>query len=202
MTPRYGNQGERKPLGDEELVDILDNAYNIEWAPYMEMKGKTPFLFDDYEELKEFYKDIEGIVEVTKIVNNKEMDDEQARETNKKRKRDNESDSESEEDSSMEPKKVRECPHCHKYHKDHDGCWSLEKNKDKRPNGWKPPNKSKSNNDKYSSKEVAAMIKMNTKKERKKARRALKKALKEAKNKRRDDVGVSLCYSLSYFFFF
>ena len=39
-------------------------------------------------------------------------------------------------------KTVLKCQHCDKYHKGAgDGCWSLEKNKDKRPEGYKVPGK-------------------------------------------------------------
>jgi len=38
-------------------------------------------------------------------------------------------------------KKSKACPHCGKHHPNHDSCWSLEKNADRRPNGWRPAKK-------------------------------------------------------------
>jgi hypothetical protein len=31
----------------------------------------------------------------------------------------------------------KKCPHCKKTHRNHGGCWELEKNSAKRPTNWK-----------------------------------------------------------------
>jgi hypothetical protein len=55
-------------LTEDEKIEILDNVKKVEWLPIMGMRGQYPFQFQSYDELKDFYTELEDAVEVQQEV--------------------------------------------------------------------------------------------------------------------------------------
>jgi hypothetical protein len=68
--PLYGPNENTVPqsLTEDEKIEILDNVKKVEWLPIMGMRGQYPFQFQSYDELKDFYTELEDAVEVQQEV--------------------------------------------------------------------------------------------------------------------------------------
>ena len=115
-------------LPESELIDIIDKAAPLRWISLMTNRGKVIQSFNDYTELKTYIESIEKALEVQEIVENNTKDLKRTRDGEKKRTPGKH--------HGQHKKSVPKCTHCDKLgHKSQD-CWTLDKNKSKRPKSY------------------------------------------------------------------
>jgi hypothetical protein len=137
--PLYGPNENTVPLSltEDEKIEILDNVKKVEWLPIMGMRGQYPFQFQSYDELKDFYTELEDAIEVQQEV----AKHGKTESTSNKRKRSENRGSEAAKSSGKgSDKKNITCGHCGKKGHSESECWSKPGNEKLRPkNAKKPP---------------------------------------------------------------
>lgn len=167
FPPKEDWKAKPKILDDDELCDILDSAKKPEWHITMMSQGRRPHSFDTFEEAQQYYKQLYNAAEFRKRMMPTQHSEQSGKSS---RKRDRASKPASQTDTPR-PK----CKHCGKMHKS-DTCWTLSKNKDKRPKTWKTaPQSRQTSNATYSQAQVNSMLSAMYKKRDSSAERDKKK---------------------------
>ena len=109
-------------------------------------QGKSPDTFDSIEDAKQYYKQLWQADKFTENHSNLKKSGDKPSKKNNKRKR-------AKADATNKDKK---CEHCGKQGHNSDDCWTLDKNKNKRPKRFKTEKSEK----KYSKEETAHMFTM------------------------------------------
>ena len=138
--PRFGDQSKAVLLADDQLIDIVERGAPLQWFPIMTERNKLLQNFDNYDDMKEYVRQIERAIAVRKLVA-KDSRDSKPQAKEKKRKREDEKKSSvasSPQKKTKSPQKPtrKPCKHCGKYHLNEDKCWSLSANKALRPAAW------------------------------------------------------------------
>lgn len=118
-----------KALSKRTIITILDQAKKPAWAAEMTKQSKSAgdyVLPSDFVDYLEKLERAEEITSAQKEVNTEAKKAASGTKDGKKA-------------ATKKPSESArgKCPHCGKTHANHDGCWSLPKNKHLRPDGWK-----------------------------------------------------------------
>jgi hypothetical protein len=136
--PKFRGTGPR-PMAGNELMEVLDRAKRPEWVAKMLEQGRVSWSFENYDELKDFYRQLEQSEEARKILHAATA---QRKKTSKRKSSDNEKSAG--QGDGRERKRHRnsrsnnkKCGQCGKPGHETADCWELEKNAGKRPKGYK-----------------------------------------------------------------
>ena len=154
--PVFDDANDPAKLDDDELCDILDSAKKPEWHITMMSQGMRPHSFESFENAKTYYKQLWNAEQFAEKMTPKW--EKNARDNPKRSVKRHRRDHSDEEDGSGSTEKPK-CAHCGKIHKS-DNCWSLSKNKNKRPKSWNKNEKRADDRSKdtFTTDEVSAMI--------------------------------------------
>ena len=122
-----------KPLAEDELVDIMDNAKKVEWHAIMLQQGRKPHSFRTLNEAVAYYK---RLYEADKF-NDRIGNHGKGKAKGEKRKRDHDHGPSKGKGGSSNGK----CNVCGSNKHQTNDCWDLDKNADKRPPGYTPRKK-------------------------------------------------------------
>ena len=139
--------GRRRPhkLDIDELIDIADSAKKMEWHLIMMSQGRRPDTFETLEEAKEYYKALYAADQLRQVTQKSEGNTGK----NKRGKKRGANDSDKKKSHAV-------CSHCGKPGHKSDECWTLDKNKKKRPRHFKTGKKEKT----YTKEETVNMMNM------------------------------------------
>ena len=135
-------------LDDDELCDILDSAKKPEWHLLMMSQGKRPHSFENYDEAKMYYKQLYNAEQFQKKLLPKQEKPNKPADKGK-RKRGS--------DKPTAAASKHKCVHCGNLHAD-DDCWTLEKNKNKRPKNYRSSYKKQDANVMFTQEQVNTMM--------------------------------------------
>ena len=146
---------EREPLDDDELIDIFDSSKKIEWHVTMMSQGKRPHTFLTMKDARAYFKQLYNADQYKLKFSNKKHGGEStstsSTKTSTKRRRNNDGSNHEKRTSS-----AKLCRLCKKGGHEAADCWTAEKNKSKRPKGYK--NHRKSDERTYTRAETSALI--------------------------------------------
>lgn len=131
-----------KKMDEEELVFIVDKSKKPDWEIRMLEQGVAPWNFNTMAEIKTFFKQLYRADRLKRKVKDLERNRDTAaskrsKDDNKEKNNTSNKKAKKSHDKKKNKDPPSECPHCNKKHYNHDGCWTLDKNKDKRPSGYK-----------------------------------------------------------------
>ena len=129
-----------EPFSTAKLVEIIDLAKKPRWQSAMARQNKSYYDFETVDEIRSLFSsfqqadEIDGLKDEVEETNNKVSKAPRG----KKRTRGNGGKENQGKNNPKTAKTGTKCKHCGKVgaHAE-DACWELDKNKDKRPKGWK-----------------------------------------------------------------